>query len=280
MDTTQETRLFVKQGKSVRGPFPVSSLQSMQKRKSITRSTLVSESRGGSWVSAESLPDVFPDGNFERRTPITHEEMLWFYAAEGSKVGPVPFLDLQQLVEQRQIAPYDNVMSETMTTWVSADSIPELGLNSRKGPAVWSRKQFIIGASVLAAVVILPAAGVLVADHWRIGNEQQLAEEEAERQRLIQEDREQKAHELEIATIGAEGEIRRGQLEADAVERGNQEIINAVNSTGADRVNAINSASAARVDAINSASASRSAESAQETNAINANTRAIENIGN
>jgi hypothetical protein len=169
-------------------------------------------------------------------------------------------------------------MSETMTAWVSADSIPELSLDSRKGPAVWSRKQFIIGASILAAVVILPAAGVLVADHWRIGNEQQLATEEAERQRLIQEDREQKAHELEIATIGADAV--REKSEAD--ERRKRQIVDAVNTNGAKRVNAINSASADEINAINSATASKiaadSENSNKRTNAINANTRAIEKL--
>jgi hypothetical protein len=49
----------------------------------------------------------------------------WFYAQNGARKGPVPFLTLQDLFQQG-LSPSSLVWTEGMEQWIPASSIPEL----------------------------------------------------------------------------------------------------------------------------------------------------------
>ncbi len=195
MSTTQETRFFIKQNGRVKGPYPVSSLMSMQQRRKIDRETLVSEDRREGWVQAESLEDVFPENLWERKTPVTNEEKQWYYSVDEERMGPYSFDEMAQFAATGVVSEYDHVISETMTDWVEASQIDGLifVLPEQTASAKNSlRKHIGIAVAICFMVMIVPAVGYLVKDHLRIKENERLAmideqEKREEEQKILDE---------------------------------------------------------------------------------------------
>jgi hypothetical protein len=52
----------------------------------------------------------------------------WFYASGGQQVGPVEEAELMRLMASGQVGPSDLVWKDGMPNWVSASTVPELGV--------------------------------------------------------------------------------------------------------------------------------------------------------
>ncbi len=226
---TADKRYFIRNHNRIQGPFPTGALRAMQRRRIVTRTTLLSESRTDNWVQASDLPDLFPEGDFERETPTSIDEMQWFYVAEGNRVGPVTLTNLKQLAEAGQLAPYDNVMSEAMATWVPARSVQDLSFKDPSNAFLWTRNRVIFGTVVLILSVLIPVVSVIAIDQKRIAEEQiavqkgeaeevarRLREERIEEQRIADlrrrvEASDQRQHEIELARIAAQAKKSEGE---------------------------------------------------------------------
>src|SRR5438477_581880 len=54
------------------------------------------------------------------------DDVLWYYAVDGQRQGPVPFDQLRRLAASGQLTPGDLVWTQGMADWQPAGSIPSL----------------------------------------------------------------------------------------------------------------------------------------------------------
>ena len=165
--------LYVRTATSLRGPFSVGVLKSMQARGDIQRDSLLSPDRVR-WVDAASLPEVFPPTLFPKSTPTTEQEMLWHVMIEGERQGPISYESLYELAETGKLRAFDKVTVDGGDKWVLASTVRGLPVPTDFGPSVLadSKSSWLIGGGIASAVLVLiPAIVVLIWNEKRIGRD-------------------------------------------------------------------------------------------------------------
>ncbi len=135
---------FVRIRGKIHGPFDAEKLKKLHARGQFSRAHEVSRDKR-SWQPAGTLPELF--GAPELRLPQAGDNVFlpeieepadsyqqpsappgtakWYYSVGDERHGPVPLMDLQQLVLNGQVSPHDLVWKEGLEDWVPVASQPE-----------------------------------------------------------------------------------------------------------------------------------------------------------
>ena len=134
---------FVRIRGKIHGPFDAEKLKKLHARGQFSRAHEVSRDKR-SWQPAGTLPELFvcPSCACPKRettcscrksknrpTPTNNRPLpgtaKWYYSVGDERHGPVPLMDLQQLVLNGQVSPHDLVWNKALEDWVPVASQPE-----------------------------------------------------------------------------------------------------------------------------------------------------------
>jgi|HubBroStandDraft_4_1064222.scaffolds.fasta_scaffold121862_2 hypothetical protein len=140
----EPTTYFVRIRGKIHGPFDVEKLKKLHSRGQFSRAHEVSRDKR-SWQPAGTLPELF--GAPELRLPQAGDNVFlpeieetgdsyqqtsappgtakWYYSVGDERHGPVPLMDLRQLVVNGQVSPHDLVWKEGLEDWVPVANQPE-----------------------------------------------------------------------------------------------------------------------------------------------------------
>jgi hypothetical protein len=135
---------FVRIRGKIHGPFDVEKLKKLHARGQFSRAHEVSRDKR-SWQPAGTLLELF--GAPELRLPQAGDNVFlpeieeptdsypqtsappgtarWYYSVGDERHGPVPLMDLRQLVLNGQVSPHDLVWKEGLEDWVPVANQPE-----------------------------------------------------------------------------------------------------------------------------------------------------------
>ena len=172
--------LYVRTTAHLRGPFDVSVLKSMHARGEIHHDTLLSPDRVR-WVTASSLPELFPAGLFARTAPTSEQEMLWHVMIEGYRQGPISWDSLYELAESGKLRAFDKVTVDGGDKWIRASTVKGLPVPADSGESVRleSNVSWLIGGGIAATIlVVVPLVLMLVWNEKRIGRDMKVIDRE------------------------------------------------------------------------------------------------------
>jgi hypothetical protein len=142
------TTWYMRSQGRITGPFTAKQLEALRNRGQLARFHELSQDRQ-SWSSAGVLTGLFPEpptlgrrsapaGEVDEAYELVEtkvereisesapEEKQWFYLREGATLGPVSFLELQELAARKEIEPACFVWKEGMLTWVNCREVPQV----------------------------------------------------------------------------------------------------------------------------------------------------------
>lgn len=220
-------RLYVRTVEYLRGPFDVGVLKAMQLRGEIVRDTMLSPDRVR-WVTAGSLPQLFPAELFASCIPSSERDMLWHVLIEGQRQGPISWNSLCDLAESGRLRAMDLVTVDGGDNWVRASAVAGLPVPADSGPGVFSesKKAWMIGAGMATTILaVVPLVLMLIWNEFGITRSQNIFDTyknnefqstQLESQLNSQEEQLTRtlASQERIAQLQKEAQIRRGELEA------------------------------------------------------------------
>jgi hypothetical protein len=138
-----ENQLYMRLRGRVLGPYDTAKLQSLAKRGQLSRMHEVSPD-SINWVPASKYPDLFvnedipqaaaaqqtaqaaqqTDYDVQKRSPAAGRR--WWYRKNGSQIGPMEEMALQQALVSGTIHFDDFVWADGMPQWLPARQVPEL----------------------------------------------------------------------------------------------------------------------------------------------------------
>ena len=260
-------RLYVRTAAHLRGPFDVGVLKAMQLRGEILRDTMLSPDRVR-WVTAGSLPQLFPVELFASCIPSSEQDMLWHVLIEGQRQGPISWNSLCDLAETGRLRAMDLVTVDGGDNWVRAAAVAGLPVPADSGPGVFSesKKAWMIGAGMATTILaVVPLVLMLIWHEKGIGlsEEQSIRKDTRSHETSLQDDRIlsdeltkkiRAESDKEIASIAAKATVEAAELEAigqgakiDREEKARQEEIAATKEAA--EVNAAAARDAARENA-------------------------------
>ena len=111
--------LYLKSGRSIRGPLTLDRLIQLRNTSRLTRSDQVSMDRVN-WIEARLVPELF-----EPEFVIT-SDTHWFYNSDGVQCGPHTASELSQLAASGKFLPTDRVWHEGMKSWKPAHTVRDI----------------------------------------------------------------------------------------------------------------------------------------------------------
>lgn len=208
--------LYVRSSSHLKGPFPVAALRALQTRGEILPDTLVSPDRLR-WVTASSLPELFPAGLFVRTTPTCDEERLWHVMIEGQRQGPMSWDSLCVLATSGKLRAFDRVTVDGGNNWIPAERVSGLTICSASDLArsSSSSRTWMIGAGIASTVLlIVPAFLMLIWNERRIGWDETRFEIEDTQSHTKALNDTNNATEISLQDIRSQSEVEAARLNA------------------------------------------------------------------